>query len=1439
MSGSADLGVELVTQAGDECLDLWIDLFVAKGAGRVAEPHAEGHGLAAGRDLPASIGADEGGVFQVVDARIADQAFDRAPGRVFVDDDGEVPLDRGETGQGGGVGFGRVERQQGVEAQFRRENGNLEIPETQDLLIEHAHLAQFVRLAIRDCPDAGEGVLEPARSVGSGRIDGDACAAAGEGLDEVLDAASQDSPGALTIVERPPGALARDIHEQADGLVFAGGARGVLTEGGGPLEEPHAAGHMHERVLIRLSACQQAGQRARAQDGLSPASFVVDRDGLQARGKEGSGVLRRGETEGYGLVEPACRENAIDLGERPLGFLGVGDADFDSFVQGDLVVAPSACDFLDQVDLAGQVEAEGGDGAADTVARALCSDFERLEEFLARVGGDGDTDQAPGTIRAQVDDGCLRARGALVEDAFAEGAAGEFEDEFGGSLGGFVEGSWVDAPFEAVAGIGADGESTGHRPDDDGVPAGDLEDDIRGAIGDLGGFAADDAGKRLGSFGVGDDEIVGFECAIDAVERSQGLALAGVSDDQRGACEGVEIEDMAGLSVLEGQPVGDIDDVVDGALPDGFEQLDEPRGAGGDLHASDDLCGEARAQIRRVVAQAEVLGDDTDAGRMLQFGLDQAAWAGAASAGGDFTGQPDVAQTIAPIGGDLDIEADIPVGQFGARFDGKARTGEDRVQFVRSDIPGVEVAIDPAKRDIHDEARVAGRIVLAASARIRYQRGRGGAVRVCAQETRRGTTMRRLAMLLAIGLLSGGVLAQALHPVFSDLGVRGGDVFTPELARDGDRVLAGVRIDGRDAVLELRPFSLRSERSRVLVDIGAGELVELEGIETRTYRGWVRGVPGSQVAASVMGMRLRAVVIMPDGTMHAIQEAVRNRAGMHVSYATSAVMPDGGLCANELPGFGLSGGEALPAGDPGPAEVCNLATLIATDSDHDFFLLNGSDVQATIDDVESIINGMDLIYTRDTRVTYLIGDHIVRTDPNDPYTTSDPGALLGQFQDEWNTNQTHIGRDIAHLFTGVDLDGGVIGIAFFNGVCSPTSGYALSQSLWSNTFSLRVGLTAHELGHNWNAMHCNADDDCFIMCSGINGCGGDVTLFGSRSIDTIMNYAATAPCLEDGTAGAPSVPPRANDDTAGSIAGGSILIDVLGNDFEGNCQELLIGAFDTTSELGGTIELSVGTGPEGRDELRYTPPDGVGMGIDTFAYEAADSDGNTSPATVSVILTEWLEPVFDGPVEPGVEVAYYDLSGLGTIREMPDFAQLTPFLEEIVPDVNYPETSGTFAGSGLEDFVGAVFEGVLVVDTEDIYTLFINSSDGSKLYIDGQLVVDNDGLHNMRERDVTFGLRQGMYRFTIEFFENRATAGLVFSWRSNDILKQPVPASALAHALACPADVDGDGDADADDFFLFLDAFNSGDLGVCDVDGDGDCDGDDFFAYLDRFSQAC
>ena len=49
-----------------------------------------------------------------------------------------------------------------------------------------------------------------------------------------------------------------------------------------------------------------------------------------------------------------------------------------------------------------------------------------------------------------------------------------------------------------------------------------------------------------------------------------------------------------------------------------------------------------------------------------------------------------------------------------------------------------------------------------------------------------------------------------------------------------------------------------------------------------------------------------------------------------------------------------------------------------------------------------------------------------------------------------------------------------------------------------------------------------------------------------------------------------------------------------------------------------------------------------------------------------------------------------------------------------------------------------------VIDRPASYTLYLNSDDGSKLWLDGVLVIDNDGLHGMRELSATRTLTAGL-----------------------------------------------------------------------------------------------
>ena len=102
------------------------------------------------------------------------------------------------------------------------------------------------------------------------------------------------------------------------------------------------------------------------------------------------------------------------------------------------------------------------------------------------------------------------------EGAFgvASGGEDELRDEGVGGGGG-VE---VGAALEAVGGVGVEAVAAGAAADGGGVEPGGFDEDVFGLGGDHGVAAAHDSGEGEGFVFVGDDEVVGFEGAVGAVE---------------------------------------------------------------------------------------------------------------------------------------------------------------------------------------------------------------------------------------------------------------------------------------------------------------------------------------------------------------------------------------------------------------------------------------------------------------------------------------------------------------------------------------------------------------------------------------------------------------------------------------------------------------------------------------------------------------------------------------------------------------------------------------------------------------------------------------------------------------------------------------------------------------------------------------------------------
>ena len=101
----------------------------------------------------------------------------------------------------------------------------------------------------------------------------------------------------------------------------------------------------------------------------------------------------------------------------------------------------------------------------------------------------------------------------------------------------------------------------------------------------------------------------------------------------------------------------------------------------------------------------------------------------------------------------------------------------------------------------------------------------------------------------------------------------------------------------------------------------------------------------------------------------------------------------------------------------------------------------------------------------------------------------------------------------------------------------------------------------------------------------------------------------------------------------------------------------------------------------------------------------------------------------------------------GVWNKLPNFNNLAPYDFGVIstPELNEVNRSDKFA---------ALYEGDIEITTGGDYTFWTASDDGSKLYIDGNLVVDNDGLHGLKEvQSLQVTLDPGHHTFRLEFFE--------------------------------------------------------------------------------------
>jgi hypothetical protein len=92
---------------------------------------------------------------------------------------------------------------------------------------------------------------------------------------------------------------------------------------------------------------------------------------------------------------------------------------------------------------------------------------------------------------------------------------------------------------------------------------------------------------------------------------------------------------------------------------------------------------------------------------------------------------------------------------------------------------------------------------------------------------------------------------------------------------------------------------------------------------------------------------------------------------------------------------------------------------------------------------------------------------------------------------------------------------------------------------------------------------------------------------------------------------------------------------------------------------------------------------------------------------------------------------------------------------------------------------GITMQGFLQIDEESKYSFYTQSDDGSKLFIDNNVVVDNDGDHGVIERTGDVQLSKGKHLIKVEYYNGQGGFWLDVLYKGPHVPKQIIPANKL------------------------------------------------------------
>ncbi len=190
-----------------------------------------------------------------------------------------------------------------------------------------------------------------------------------------------------------------------------------------------------------------------------------------------------------------------------------------------------------------------------------------------------------------------------------------------------------------------------------------------------------------------------------------------------------------------------------------------------------------------------------------------------------------------------------------------------------------------------------------------------------------------------------------------------------------------------------------------------------------------------------------------------------------------------------------------------------------------------------------------------------------------------------------------------------------------------------------------------------------------------------------------------------------------------------------------------------------------------------------------------ERNGNTAVLTASggsgranrrSVMTVNLPPPDSGGGWPGLAAAYFELPFSPNQISDVDW-EAVPDAVAAVRRIDWPNVSNStpFWADGPSADFAARFAGQLRIDQAGLWTFELESNDGARLWIDGEEVVDNDGVHGMQASGGAVELETGWHPFEIRYFSRSSDHGLTARWTGPGVpAMSSIPPENLAHTSA-------------------------------------------------------